>query len=69
MNEAWAAIIVAIIGLVGGIITVLLQKTRNENKNDHAFVVSRLEELHDDVKEVGKKIDGHISWHLTDKDG
>lgn len=68
MNEAWAAIIVALIGLVGGIITVLLQKTRNENKNDHAYVVTRLEELHDDVKEVGKKVDNHISWHLDNKE-
>lgn len=68
MTEAWAAIIVALIGLVGGIITVLLQKTRNENKNDHAYVVTRLEELHDDVKEVGKKVDNHISWHLDNKE-
>lgn len=68
MNEAWAAIVVALIGLVGGIITVLLQKTRNENKSDHAYVVTRLEELHDDVKEVGKKVDNHISWHLDNKE-
>jgi uncharacterized membrane-anchored protein YhcB (DUF1043 family) len=68
MNEAWAAIIVALIGLVGGIITVLLQKTRNENKNDHAYVVTRLEELHEDVKDVGKKVDNHISWHLDNKE-
>lgn len=68
MTEAWAAIVVALIGLVGGIITVLLQKTRNENKNDHAYVVTRLEELHDDVKEVGKKVDNHISWHLDNKE-
>ena len=64
MTEAWAAIVVALIGLVGGIITVLLQKTRNENKSDHAYVVTRLEELHSDVKDVGKKVDNHISWHL-----
>lgn len=68
MNEAWAAIIVALIGLVGGVITVLLQKTRNENKNDHAYVVTRLEELHEDVKDVGKKVDNHISWHLDNKE-
>ena len=68
MTEAWAAIVVALIGLVGGVITVLLQKTRNENKNDHAYVVTRLEELHSDVKDVGKKVDNHISWHLDNKE-
>jgi len=68
MTEAWAAIVVALIGLVGGIITVLLQKTRNENKSDHAYVVTRLEELHSDVKDVGKKVDNHISWHLDNKE-
>ena len=68
MTEAWAAIVVALIGLVGGIITILLQKTRNENKSDHAYVVTRLEELHSDVKDVGKKVDNHISWHLDNKE-
>lgn len=68
MTEAWATIVVALIGLVGGIITVLLQKTRNENKSDHAYVVTRLEELHSDVKDVGKKVDNHISWHLDNKE-
>lgn len=68
MTEAWAGIVVALIGLVGGVITVLLQKTRNENKSDHAYVVTRLEELHSDVKDVGKKVDNHISWHLDNKE-
>jgi len=68
MTEAWAAVVVALIGLVGGVITVLLQKTRNENKSDHAYVVTRLEELHSDVKDVGKKVDNHISWHLDNKE-
>lgn len=64
MNDAWASIIVAIIGLLGSILMFVLTKLRKENKEDHNYVRNALENLHDDVKEVGNKIDNHIDWHL-----
>lgn len=64
MSDAWASIIVAIIGVLGSILMFFMSKLRKENKEDHNYVREALEILHDDVKEVGKKIDNHIDWHL-----
>jgi hypothetical protein len=64
MTEAWASIVVAIIGIVGSILTLVLNKIRKENRNDHDYVKNSLNVLHEEVKEVGKKIDNHIDWHL-----
>ena len=67
MNEAWASIIVAIIGVVGSILAFQFQKLKKENRNDHGLVIRAITEVQDDVREVGKKLDGHIDWHLKDK--
>lgn len=64
MTDAWASIIVAIIGVLGSFLMFFLTKLRKENREDHNFVRDALENLHEDVKEVGKKIDNHIDWHL-----
>jgi homoserine dehydrogenase len=68
MNEAWASIVVAGIGLVGSILTIQFQKLKKENRNDHGLVIRAITEVQDDVREVGKKLDGHIDWHLKDKE-
>ena len=67
MTEAWASIIVAIIGVVGSILAFQFQKMKKENRNDHGLVIRAINEVQDDVREVGKKLDGHIDWHLKDK--
>lgn len=67
MDAALASIVVACIGTIGGIIVALIQKFRNENKQDHGAVMKILQDLHADVESVDNKIDGHIIWHLTDK--
>lgn len=67
MDAATASIMVAVIGTMGTIIVALIQKFRNENKADHGAVMKVLEDLHNDVEAVDKKIDGHIIWHLNDK--
>jgi hypothetical protein len=67
MNEAWASIIVAIIGLVGSALAIQFQRLKKENRNDHGLVIRAITEVQDDVREVGKKLDGHIDWHLKDK--
>jgi uncharacterized lipoprotein YehR (DUF1307 family) len=51
------AVIVALIGAVGGILAVLVQKSREENKDDHNKVMEKLIEVHRDVHHVEVKID------------
>lgn len=65
MSDAWASIIVSLIGVSGSVLLLFLSKLRKENKDDHNKVTSLLTILHDDVKEVDKKIDNHIDWHLN----
>jgi hypothetical protein len=67
MTEAWASIIVAVIGVVGSILAFQFQKMKKENRADHGLVIRAITEVQDDVREVGKKLDGHIDWHLKDK--
>lgn len=56
------AIIVAIVTAVGGLLAVLVQKGRGENKDDHNKVMEKLIDLHKDVHHVEVKID-----HVEDK--
>ena len=63
-------VIVAIVGLVGGVIVALIQKGRKENKTDHNVVANLLHEVHKDVGKVEDKLDhvedkldNHISQH------
>jgi hypothetical protein len=62
------AVIVAVITAIGGIIAILVQKGREENKTDHDAVMDKLIVLHKDVHnvevqidKVEHKIDEHIS--------
>jgi hypothetical protein len=52
---------------VFSVIVALIQKTRKENKEDHNVVIDSIKNLHGDVRNVAKKLDGHIDWHLKDK--
>lgn len=68
MNEAWASIVVAIIGMVGSVLAFQFQKLKKENRNDHNLVIRAITEVQDDVREVGRKVDNHIDWHLDEKE-
>jgi len=59
-----AAIWVALITGVFSILVALIQKTRKENKQDHNLVYDSIQNLHNDVRNVGEKLDNHIDWHL-----
>jgi hypothetical protein len=58
------SIIVALVAGIFSVLVTLIQKTRKENKSDHNMVYSSLQDLKDDVRSVGDKLDGHIDWHL-----
>jgi hypothetical protein len=55
------AIVVALISAVGGILGILIQRFRTENKEDHDIVMKKLDNVHEDVRHVEVKID-----HLED---
>lgn len=57
------AVLVAIITAVGGVLAVLVQKSREENKQDHGKVMEKLVDLHKDVHHVENKID-HVEEKL-----
>lgn len=51
------AIYVALITAIGGVVIALVQKGRNENKEDHGKVMEKLIDLHTDVHNVDIKVD------------
>lgn len=67
MDTALASIVVASIVTIGSIIVTIIQQFRKENKKDHDSVMVAITELHSDIKDVDKKLDGHIDWHLKIK--
>lgn len=57
-------IVGVVIAGVFSVLVALIQKTRKENKQDHNIVYESIQNLHDDVRAVGEKVDNHIEWHL-----
>jgi len=61
------AILVAVVTAVGGILAVLVQKSRTENQEDHGKVMEKLIDLHTDVRNVEfevNSIDAKLDQHL-----
>lgn len=70
MSEAWVAIIVASIPVVGAGIGWLIKfmlDFREENRKDHNVVMEAINELKIDVREVKGDLHDHVSWHLRKK--
>ena len=61
--ESGAAIIVAVITAVGGILVAFVNRGRKENKDDHALVMKRLDDLTGEVGTLSKITVGHLKWH------
>jgi hypothetical protein len=59
-----ASIVGVIIAGIFSVLVALIQKTRRENKQDHNLVYDSIQNLHEDVRSVGEKLDNHIDWHL-----
>jgi hypothetical protein len=75
MDSGWAYIWAASITTLGGVIAGLIQRFRKENKKDHGIVRDTLSsfkeeikedlnEIKSDFKDVNKKLDNHIDWHI-----
>lgn len=65
------AVIVALIGVVGSVLVVLVEKGRKENARDHGIVANKLEiikntleDIDSDVAHIESKLDDHLSDHV-----
>lgn len=65
------AVIVALIGVVGSVLVVLVEKGRKENARDHGIVADKLEvikntleNIDNDVAHIEGKIDNHLNDHV-----
>ena len=70
MDMGLAAILVALITTIGGIVVGFMQSfkketisTRVENRTDHAVVQAQLRMLHKSVDRVGDRLELHIDGH------
>jgi len=63
----WLAIILAVLA-PGGLITVLIERTRRENNRDHARNSDLLHRIDGKVDKIDSRLDGHIDWHAHKDD-
>ena len=62
----WGVVVAALVTAVGGIITTLLLRVKNENSKDHANVMEILRSVGGKVERIDSKLDSHIDWHLKE---
>lgn len=65
----WGVVVAALVTAVGGIITTILLKVKNENTKDHATVMEILRSVGGKVEKIDSKLDAHIDWHLKEATG
>ena len=63
MDSGVAVVLSAVVGLVGSVLVTLIQRSRKENKQDHALVVDHQRLIYRTVINLDKKIDRHIDDH------
>jgi len=63
MDAGLATVLAAAVTGVFGLLVVLIQQLRKENRDDHAVVSRQLKFLMGQVARVDKKVDNHMEWH------
>jgi hypothetical protein len=63
VDSGVALVLSALVGLVGSVLVTLIQRSRKENKDDHALVVEHQRLIYKTVIDLDKKIDRHIEDH------
>jgi len=68
------AVIVALIGVVGSVLVVLVERGRKENARDHGVVAGKLDQIEqvlynidEDVLHIEVKLDNHLEDHENKK--
>ena len=70
MSEAWVAIVVAAIPVIGagiGWLVKLVVDFREENRKDHNIVMEAINDLKTDIRDVKGDLHDHVTWHLNKK--
>ena len=67
MDAGLATVLAAAVATFGGMIVAIMQLRgfRQENREDHAVVQKRLDNLIDMVGKQGAKLTSHLDWHVT----
>jgi len=70
MDAGLATVFAAAIATFGGIVVTIMQlkEVRDENREDHAVVSKRLDNLIDMVGKQGARLTSHLDWHVTTKE-
>ena len=70
MDAGLATVLAAAVATFGAIVITFIQLKgfRQENKDDHAVVQKRLDNLIDMVGKQGARLTSHLDWHLTTKE-
>ena len=70
MDQGWAAVVVAVITTVGGLLGLFLQTMRREaremrveNAEDHAIVQGQLQRIYRTINNVDDKLEKHLDQH------
>lgn len=70
MDQGWAAVVVAVITTVGGLLGILMQSMRKEaremrveNAEDHAIVQGQLQRIYRTINRVDDKLEKHLDQH------
>lgn len=70
MDQGWAAVVVAVITTIGGLLGILLQSMRREaremrveNAEDHAIVQGQLQRIYRTINRVDDKLEKHLDQH------
>lgn len=70
MDAGLATVLAAAVATFGGMIVAIMQLKgfRQENREDHAVVQKRLDNLIDMVGKQGARLTSHLDWHVTTKE-
>ena len=59
----WLGILATVLA-PGGLIALLIEKTRRENNRDHDRNSKMLQSIDTKVDKIDQRLDHHIEWHL-----
>lgn len=63
MDAGLATVLAAAVTGIFGVVIILVQQLRKENRADHAVVGRQLRFIMGQVARVDKKVDNHMEWH------
>jgi hypothetical protein len=59
----WLGVVATILA-PGGLLAILIERTRRENNRDHARNSDVLNKIDQKIDKIDERMDHHIEWHL-----